>query len=413
MTLHRLKSSDGMILASALLILLALTGLGIAVASTTTSDIRFSTNHRDMKQAFYAAEAGMLLALQQAVMTDINDMLPGPDGLPNTSDDGLLDFACCGGTSVALGNGASFNVRVTDDRDEPVSPFDPLDDLNGQAFLRAEGIAPLGSRWEMSTLIRRNCAEGSDAYMRAAVTSNGPINSLGNLIIDGRDHELDMDVVPDSGTLGISTASTFDRGGASVIGGTDRTVDPPVDIAPTKTGIENIVEENATWGDPASADYDMPLTPEQVLSLPEGKLKDIAQGGPVGSLNHQYVTDPTNLTLPLSGVTYVEMPDCGEWNPAEVVGEGVLIVHNPETCSVVKNFHALSYFNGILITDDLVHLNGNGALLGAIYVLTQTPSEGNCIGNGTLDVLYSREAIGNALDQVATCTVDVLSWSYD
>ena len=394
-----LARSDGIILVSSLIILVALTSLAMVVANTTTSDIRFSSNYHDAKQAYYAAEAGIILALQETVQRPPNLLLKGPDEIAGTSDDGQYSFACCG-TQVALDDGTSFRVTVTDDRDD--DPDDPTEDTNGQVFLRSEGSSALGSRWVMRSLVRRVCMEGSDGNMRAAVTSNGPINSKGNLIIDGRDHDLDGNVIPGEGTLGISTLSTYERDGASTVGGTDTTVFPAVDIAPRKVGIENIIEENAAW--------EPPLTPEDVIGLDAATLKTIAQSGYNGS---QYVTDPAEITLPVSGVTYVEMPDCGIWNPAEVVGEGVLVVHDEETCSVVKNFHALSYFNGILIVDDLIHLDGNGILLGAIYVLTQTPSEGNCIGNGTLDVLFSHQAIDNALASIATCNMEVLSWSYD
>ena len=404
-----------MIMVSALLILLAMTTLGIILANSTTSDIRLTANTWDSKRAFYAAEAGVVLAMEEIERESLSSLLKGADGVSGTSDDGVVDFSCCG-TTVSVAGGATFHVDVVNDSDGAASG----EDSNGMVFVRAEGNAPLGSRWKMDVLMLQECEEGSDGNFRAAVTSNGPVELRGNFITDGRDHDLSGNVLPNVGTLGISTASTFAQIGSADIGGTDWTGASPQDVFPTNDPalVPLISEQNADWGNPAHEDYDMPLTPDEVVGLPAGTLEEIARGGSEeGSdgeiLNHQYVTDPDDLTMPLSGVTYVEMEGCGVWNPAPVSGKGILVVHDDETCSVVKNFHASTVFEGIVITDDVIHLNGNGAILGAVYVLTQSPSAGNCLGNGTLDVLFSSEAIGNALNMLARCSVDILSWNYD
>ncbi len=126
----------------------------------------------------------------------------------------------------------------------------------------------------------------------------------------------------------------------------------------------------------------------------EGTLKTIAQSGRKGS---QYVTDPSQLTLPLSGVTYVELPPGEIWGDTEVVdfgnGSGILVVHNAATNAAIKNLNYGS-FKGVIIADDLVHIHNR--ILGGIVTLTPAPSEGNCIGNGTGDVFYSSQAVAAA-----------------
>ncbi len=49
--------------------------------------------------------------------------------------------------------------------------------------------------------------------------------------------------------------------------------------------------------------------------FPSGFLKSYAQSGSGGS---QYVTNPSSLTYPLTGVTYVEIS--GTWNSANITG---------------------------------------------------------------------------------------------
>ncbi|HRT71481.1 MAG TPA: hypothetical protein P5308_08985, partial [Syntrophales bacterium] len=63
-------------------------------------------------------------------------------------------------------------------------------------------------------------------------------------------------------------------------------------------------------------------------------------------------------------------------------------------------------FKGVLIVDDLVHVHND--IIGAVINLTTNPSFGNCIGNGNGRVLYSKVAVGNALNAVAQWTV--VSW---
>lgn len=49
----------------------------------------------------------------------------------------------------------------------------------------------------------------------------------------------------------------------------------------------------------------------------------------------------------------------------------------------------------MLIVDDIVHIHTT--IIGAVVSLTTGPSSGNVIGNGNGDVLFSREALTNAM----------------
>jgi hypothetical protein len=235
---------------------------------------------------------------------------------------------------------------------------------------------------------------GGNPFVKAAITSNGPIGTLGSLIVDGRDHDLNGFLLSGTGSYGVSTKSTYSRGGNSKVGGTDKSVSPAQDIAPAKSGYNNVVQQNASWA--------APTTPDQALNLPNGTLKGIAQTPGKG----QYVTNPSNLTFPLSGVTYVELPAGGTWQSMDFgASSGILVVHNATTNAAIKNLNG-GTFKGIIIADDMVHIHTD--LYGEVIVLTPISSEGNCIGNGNGSVLYSNVAVTNAMNLVPG--VQILSW---
>ncbi|OGU57491.1 MAG: hypothetical protein A2V66_12465 [Ignavibacteria bacterium RBG_13_36_8] len=233
----------------------------------------------------------------------------------------------------------------------------------------------------------------------AAVTTDNDVSTLGTLTIDGRDHDINGNILPTAGTYGIWTTGTLDRSGNSQIGATNNSTD----FAPAKTENDNIRLENQTY----PGGY--PSTPDSILGgtangYPPGTLKTLSQSGSNGS---QYTTDPLTLTYPLSGVTYVELPSGGTWEGCNIDGEGILIVHNSSRNAIMKNLN-MGTFRGLIIADDPIHIQTN--IIGALIAITPNPSEGNCIGNGNGVILYSREAI-NAATEFTTSIMNIGSSS--
>ncbi len=218
-----------------------------------------------------------------------------------------------------------------------------------------------------------------------AFSSNNNILSLGNIILDGRDHTADGTLIPGEGTYGIWTTKTFTQGGSSEIGGTNL----GVDYIPSLPADPSIIAENQTWPGGIT-----PTTPEQVFTnLPNGfSFKELAQSGDGGS---QYVTDPKNLTFPLSGVTYVELHDTATWK-GDITGSGIIIVHNDSVNALMQNIQ--NDFTGLIIADDIMHLHCN--LIGAIVSLTKNPAAGNTMGNSSFSILYSKQVLDNVLLQL-------------
>lgn len=222
--------------------------------------------------------------------------------------------------------------------------------------------------------------------VKGAVSTNNPVETIGTLIVDGRDHDLSGNLIADNGTLGIWTTSSLSQKGNSKIGSTNG-----VDFAPSKkvSGNPNYVLTNQTY----PGGY--PDTPDKVLGgasngYPEGTLKSIAQSGKNGN---QYVTDPSSLTSPFQGVTYVELPSGDTWQSMSIQGEGILIVHNSANNAIMKNLNH-GTFKGLLIADDIVHVHAD--IIGAVVGLSPSPSSGNCIGNGNGTIKFSRQAIMDA-----------------
>jgi hypothetical protein len=123
--------------------------------------------------------------------------------------------------------------------------------------------------------------------------------------------------------------------------------------------------------------------------FPEGTLKTIAKSGIGGS---QYVTDPTTLSLPLRGVTYVELASGGSWISANITGSGIIVVHNAAKNAIIKTISGK--FTGVLISDDIDKIHAK--IIGAVISLTPAPASGNTIGNGTGDIFFSRQAVALA-----------------
>lgn len=225
--------------------------------------------------------------------------------------------------------------------------------------------------------------------VKAAISTNNNVVTNGTLIVDGRDHDLNGNLIAGQGTLGLWSTQDIEQDGSSKIGGTFL----GIDYALTKPADLNTVNEDATY----SGGY--PNTPDSVMGgrakgFPEGTLKSIAQSGVNGS---QYTTNPSFLSFPLKGVTYVELPSGDIWNSSNIDGTGILVIHNNTTNAVIKNEN-LGTFRGLIIADDIVHIHTT--VIGAIISITPLPSEGNTIGNGSGNVLFSRTAIKDGIGEI-------------
>lgn len=388
------KDERGVASVIALLVAALLYLMGVMFLSVSSTEVTMAASRTNGLTAFYLSDAAIEHARRSLQGKDLSQVLDGTTPV----------FA--GGNTVNLAGG-SYTVQVTNNilaNGFPLStiPADP----SASATVDSDGIIVVTSTgtFRNATQVVEAVVEMPPAGLppgaRGAMTTNGPTETKGNITIDGRDHDLDGNVIPGYGTYGLFAADTYTQKGNSKVGGTDTDSN---DFAPVKPGDPSVIKENYSGT--------MEATPDEVMGgaangYPEGTLKSMAQSGTNGS---QYVTDPATLTFPLSGVTYVELPSGQEWNPVDFGdSNGILVVHNNNTDAVIKNLNN-GTFKGLLIADDIVHIHTD--IIGAVVSLIPAPSSGNAIGNGSGDVLYSRQALANAVGGgAATGTYSVLSW---
>ena len=113
--------------------------------------------------------------------------------------------------------------------------------------------------------------------------------------------------------------------------------------------------------------------------------------------------------MPLKGVTYVELDSAGVWQAIDFANSaGVLVVHNAWSNAKMKDLNG-GVYKGLIIADDVEKIHAT--IIGGIVALSETPS-GNCIGNGTGDVLYSSAALlqGASVSAGGDGGVTVLTW---
>ena len=208
--------------------------------------------------------------------------------------------------------------------------------------------------------------------VKGAMTSAGNMSFSGNIQVDGRDYDSSGNLTGSSGTYGASAGGTITQSGSSDIGGNG--------IAPASPANPATIEQNAT-GNTYS-------TPEELLGVSAGSLD-------------QYKTS-TTPSLPMSGIVYYTgsswiAPDFGDSsNPST----GVLIVHNTTSDALLKNVHGT--FKGIIIADNLVHINGTAEIIGGVIAKTSTGTT----GDGSAEVKYSSSVLSN----LPTAKYSIVSW---
>jgi len=376
-----LENEKGIVLVIVMMIISILLLIGTTSIMSSNTELKMAANFKTATQAFYLAEAG--IERTAAYLNTVTDI------------DSVLTTGTLYGGSQSLGAGA-YSVVIANNAEDAGGA---AHDTDGKVVVTSTGSVTGGSKRVLEVIFYKPSV--NPPGIRGAVTANYNVGTLGTMTVDGRDHDINGNLTGGTTSLfGVSAGGAITEGGNSKIGGETST---GTLVAPTKTGTfgppatgwATACEQNGTWS--------KPLSPDAVLGWPEGTLKKIAQRGTAGS---RYTTDPTTLTLPLAGVTYVELPSGSTWQSMDLGdSSGILIVHNTDLNAQMLNVNS-GTFKGVIIVDDLVHVHNTN--IGAVINLTTSPSFGNCIGNGTGSVLYSKIAVDTALNAVAQWTM--LSW---
>lgn len=211
--------------------------------------------------------------------------------------------------------------------------------------------------------------------VKGALTSQGDVSFSGNIQVDGRDHDSAGNLITGAGgtgTYGASSGGTITQSGSSDIGGNG--------IAPASPADPSTIQQNAT--------ENTYTTPEELLGVAAGSL-DV------------YRTS-TMPSLPMSGIVYytgdaVIAPEFGD---ASNPSTGILIIHNATSDALLKNVHGT--FKGLIIADNVVHINGNANIIGGVIAKTSTQTT----GEGSAEIKYSSEI----LSSLSTSNYSIVSW---
>ena len=255
--------------------------------------------------------------------------------------------------------------------------------------------------------------------VKAAFTSNKTVLALGSLTIDGRDHDLDGNLIATAGTLGVWTTGEYISPWLLSITKLASTV------SNTDYGLQTGENDNVRL---ENQEYEggFPEDPAEVLGGEDSDLTDqdlikLAKSGVDGS---QYVTDPEELKAPLSGITYVELKNekskkwpWYQWESMDITGSGILIVHNKDGNSLINNINS-GTFKGLVIADNISGFNAT--VIGGVVNIGKNPygsSFFSALSFGTGDMLYSNEAIidatkiiGGGEDKESNKNFTVLGW---
>lgn len=227
----------------------------------------------------------------------------------------------------------------------------------GDEFLVATGTVAEGNT-NYTRTVRVTVQRAPLFTASAAVAISGVASTSGNITIDGRNHDTEGVLTGAPGLPGISTSSgTFTQGGSSKVGGNG--------IPPANPALPGSYQLNAP---------PLPSTPEAVLGISDGALDAYKTSS--------LPTDPfvNKIIYLTSSVTGVNLEG----------SSGILICHNAAADAYLKNIHGK--FIGLIISDDLIHINGDAELIGAVVGLK---TGGVTLGNGAGYVKYSSQTLSN------------------
>jgi hypothetical protein len=336
--------------------------------------VKAAGTHRISANAFNIAEAGKEHALS-LLRRETVSLHPGTDTL-------LLDAI-----SFDIG---SYSVRC--------STNDKIDTV----YLKSKGTA--GDQtvtifvkcWRHTVVGLMNCPGP------AAVLCKSKVEVLGNIAIDGNDWDSTGSKIVGPGVFGITTGGTDTIGGSAVVSGKGF-VDTCSSSKGKGGGGKSGKSICASAGDSIPHDSvvqrisdttKFPRTPEQALGLKSGALDSFK----VSSFP----------AAPFHKIIYVDSagPKIGyNFNNSS----GIFIYHNSSYTATLKNIQG--NFKGILICDQVDHINDSAKVLGRIITLANNPV-GNCFGNGAASIRYSAQILTNLDNYCGTLPffIDIAAW---
>ena len=206
---RHLSGESGIVLATALVLLLVLTLLAAVTTQWSATDLKRTKNYKNTRQAFFIAEAGIQMALQR-LNYDASGASPGEEIADNgfntvlDSSVGLMANHGSDLTNVSFGGG-TYNVTLVDNDDYDGSL---TADADNTLLLTSEGTASDGTtKVTLEALIHRPLYQAD-----SAITTQGDLNGSGGITINGT-----------NGSIHSNTSISISGGSASITQGATAT----------------------------------------------------------------------------------------------------------------------------------------------------------------------------------------------
>lgn len=410
--LKTVNNEKGIALILALMVLVALTLLGIAALNTSTLDMKVAANERAAIQAQYAAEAGIgetvgRMNLDSADTNYISTPTLGgawPINWTNNPHADYKNWRKGFKREIKTTDGkAFFNYTVT----VSIKPSEkggnwvlfynhssnymksPFKSGGMPVYL----ISSIGSSGSYKSNVYLDITKDAYTYeIKGGFTSNGPVDLKGTPTIDGTSHT-------ETGAPG-GTCSTLSSAMPGVFA--NGTTDPPssgtvTGTVPWERGGSTATTPWGALGLSESAFNDL-FTNKQTVSYTGARAGEIWIGG-TGTVTQQAngnIYNGTSQSVAGSGILVVHNPkfvagECPTTNPKYPWSENTDTTHPcykekaPAILTVSKDT-----FKGLIVADQ-VKLSGNVEIIGAIISLTTISTDATAAGNPTIK--YSCEAI--------------------
>ncbi len=340
--------------------------MGLVVAFLAPSLARYKASERAIEgqRAFCLAEAG--------ISAGLDDLEEGGDGNLGSAD-APISFA-----------GGEYYTVATDDGNGRVTILSV--GRRGQNVCALEGVF-------------RNLYIPLTAQGIAAIVSKGYVDLSGNITADGRDYSLDGTTVDADGLYAVVSGGDVLIGGASASGGYGTA--PPGNGAGSGSSLEDY-----DW----DANGGFPADPDAILGVTPGTLKAAAQS--TGTYfdtqdGYEAAIDENDGSMLGGVIIFCEFEPSPPFELGSSINEdpSILVVHTEDFGATAKNVHG--EFKGLLIADQVEHVNAGTVILGSIWCYSQA---GNLFGNGNSEVHFSSAVLANLPGAGAPNDYDMLSW---
>jgi hypothetical protein len=332
--MHVIENQRGVAILSIFLLLLLLASLGTATLLFSGMDLRSTSHYTTGRQAFFAAEAGVLHALGTINGRGVQDF--SVDIVPAAQWTRLYGTST---KTLPSDPAGAYAVTVTADAADPAN----------RGRITTVGTAPLQARRVLTVTLRKGILGSQGALYMANDNVQPEFGARDQFEIDGNDHNLDMSLNP-SGPVRPGVATRND----DVTDLAKATLSDPQKLKVKGQGfsLDPLDPSVMTTGGPDVTDLEQLV--DHILSQP-GVVEENRQTithGEFGTLAAPQITHMTSSRTKLEG---------------SFTGVGILIADGDFEIQGEANFIGWMIIRGATILTSDTEVAGNSTILGSLW----------------------------------------------